>query len=109
MGISGFQSLELNLTPRGKYSLLLGQQGLGERAVALCSASSFGDTICHLISKILPNLKEKKERKKMPALLGLAAVPMLAAVWLCNPAILALLVKTQPGAVKAVRGWCLVA
>ena len=31
----------------------------------------------------------------MSTLLGLAAVPMLAAVWLCNPAILALLVKTQ--------------
>lgn len=31
----------------------------------------------------------------MPALLGLAAVPMLTAIWLCNPAILAPLVKTQ--------------
>lgn len=53
--------------------------------------------MCHLISKILPNLKGKKlnREKNMLALLGLEAVPMLGAVWLCSLAILALFVKAQ--------------
>jgi len=53
--------------------------------------------------------KKKKETKKVPTLLGLAAVPMLAAAQLCNPASLALLVSTRAGAAGAAWGWCLIA
>lgn len=61
--------------------------------------------MCQLLSKILPILKEKK--KKDAELVR--DVPTFAAVWLCNLAILAVLVKAQAGAAKAVRGRCLIA
>lgn len=46
-----------------------------DRAQELCSASSFRGTTCCLISKILPNLKGKKGRKKDASLVRVSSCP----------------------------------